>query len=57
MVREFLWFTFAVAESQAGEIKPSVRFCGVKLSLMIADPRKPQTLKHILQVATSSVSS
>ena len=40
-------FTFAVAESQAGEIKPCVSFRGVTLSWMVADPRKPQKLKPI----------
>ena len=43
MVCEFLHFyvfTSVVAESQAGEIKPCVGFLGVKLSRMVADPRK-----------------
>ena len=45
----FHGFTFAVAESQAGEINPCLSFCGVKLSQMVADPRKPRKfkLKHI----------
>ena len=34
-------FTFAVAESQAGELKPCVSFCEVKQSWMVADPQKP----------------
>ena len=34
-------FTFAVAESQAREIKPCVSFCRVKLLQMVAAPRKP----------------
>ena len=38
----FCIFTFAVAEPQAGEIKPCVGFCGAKLSRMVADLRKPQ---------------
>ena len=36
----FRVFTFVVAESQAGEIKACVSFCGAKLSRMIADSQK-----------------
>ena len=36
----FCVFTFAVAESQAGEIKLCVSFRGVKLSQVVADPAK-----------------
>ena len=38
----FCVFTLAVAESQAGEIKPCVSFCKVKLSRMVADLQKPR---------------
>ena len=41
----FRAFTFAVAESQAAEIKPCVSFCGVKLLWMVAGLRKFNLVK------------
>ena len=38
----FRIFTFVVAESQAGEVKPCISFHRVKLLRMVADLRNPQ---------------
>ena len=43
----FRIFTFAVAEPQAGEIKPCVSFRKAKLSQMVSDPRKTRKFKRI----------
>ena len=52
-------FTFVVAESQAGEIKPCVRFHGVKLSQLVADPPKLHKLnpaKYTIYSITTTLS-